>query len=172
MQTKSSVSVSIKTLIADVVIIALFCVTPAIMHLFGLSYHYFEPMRVALFAGMLIVADKKNSYLLAAILPISSMILSGMPTPLICALMVVELMLNVMLFYLLTKPGKNAIAGMFISIIVSKVVFRLMKCLFVSGIAFNSANLLANWQSQLIMSIVLACAFGLLLKLTEKRPTA
>ena len=172
MQTKSSVSVRINTILIDVVIIALFCVTPAIMHLFGLSYHYFEPMRVALFAGMLIVADKKNSYLLAAILPISSMILSGMPTPLICALMVVELMLNVMLFYLLTKPGKNAIAGMFISIIVSKVVFRLMKCLFVSSIAFNSANLLANWQSQLIMSIVLACAFGLLMKLTEKRPTA
>lgn len=77
-----------------------------------------------------------------------------------------------MLFYLLAKPGKNAIAGMFISIIVSKAVFRLMKCLFISGIAFNSTNLFANWQSQLIMSIVLACAFGLLLKLTEKRPTA
>ena len=167
MQTKLSVSVN--TLIVDAVIIALFCVTPAIMHLFGLSYHYFEPMRIALFAGMLIVGNHQNSYLLAAVLPISSMILSGMPTPIICALMVVELLLNVKLFYWLTKLGKNAIAGMLVSIIVSKVVFRLLKCLCVSGIAFNSANLMANWQSQLIMSIVLACGFGLLLKLTEKK---
>ncbi len=167
MQTKSLVSVN--TLIVDAVIIALFCITPAIMHLFGLSYHYFEPMRIALFAGMLIVGNHQNSYLLAAVLPISSMILSGMPTPIICALMVVELLLNVKLFYWLTKLGKNAIAGMLVSIIVSKVVFRLLKCLCVSGIAFNSANLMANWQSQLIMSIVLACGFGLLLKLTEKK---
>ena len=167
MQTKSLVSVN--TLIVDAVIIALFCITPAIMHLFGLSYHYFEPMRIALFAGMLIVGNHQNSYLLAAVLPISSMILSGMPTPIICALMVVELLLNVKLFYWLTKLGKNAIAGMLVSIIVSKVVFRLLKCLFVSSIAFNSANLMANWQSQLIMSIVLACGFGLLLKLTEKK---
>jgi len=166
MQTKLSVSVN--TLIVDAVIIALFCVTPAIMHLFGLSYHYFEPMRIALFAGMLIVGNHKNSYLLAAVLPISSMILSGMPTPIICALMVVELLLNVKLFYWLTKLGKNAIAGMLVSIIVSKVVFRLLKCLCVSSIAFNSANLMANWQSQLIMSIVLACGFGLLLKINEK----
>ncbi len=167
MQTKSLVSVN--TLIVDAVIIALFCITPAIMHLFGLSYHYFEPMRIALFAGMLIVGNHQNSYLLAAVLPISSMILSGMPTPIICALMVVELLLNVKLFYWLTKLGKNAIVGMLVSIIVSKVVFRLLKCLCVSGIAFNTANLMANWQSQLIMSIVLACGFGLLLKLTEKK---
>ncbi len=169
MQTKSSERVSINTIIVDAVIIALFCITPAITHLIGLSYHYLEPMRIALFAGMLIVGDKKNSYVLAALLPISSMLLSGMPTPVVCALMIVELILNVKIFYLLSHLGKSAIVGMFISIIVSKIVFRLLKCLFVGGIAFNSTSLMANWQLQLLMSIVLACVYGLLLKFKEKR---
>jgi hypothetical protein len=169
MKTLSSVNPIVRTVIIDAVLLVLLFLTPAITHYLGVSYHYFEPMRVALFLGLLMVNDKRNGYLLAALLPVSSMIVSGMPIPPICALMVIELMLNVFLFHLLTKVTKSAFVGMFAGILVSKIVFRLLKCLVVTNGALQASVVLANWQLQLIMSFALVVGFALLLRLKVKK---
>ena len=169
MKTLSSVNPIVRTAIIDAVLLVLLFLTPAITHYLGVSYHYFEPMRVALFLGLLMVNDKRNGYLLAALLPVSSMIVSGMPIPPICALMVIELMLNVFLFHLLTKVTKSAFVGMFAGILVSKIVFRLLKCLVITNDALQASVVLANWQLQLIMSFALAVGFALLLRLKVKK---
>ena len=168
MKAITSFKPSVRTVIIDAVLIVLLCLTPAITHLTGISYHYFEPMRIALFLGLLMVNDRINSYMLAALLPISSMIFSGMPTPPICALMVLELMLNVYLFHLLTRVTKSTFVGMFTGIVISKVVFRLVKCLFLTNGAFQASAVVANWQLQLIVSFALAAGFVILLKFKEK----
>lgn len=168
MQTTSSVKICIRTVIIDIVLISLLCMTPAVAHLVGISYHYFEPMRIALFMGLLLVDDRKNGYLLAAILPISTMILSGMPTPTICALMVLELMLNIYLFHLVSSLTRSAFWGMFIGVIVSKVVYRLMKWSALSNEMFQASALIENWQLQLIMSVVLSVGFVVIYKLKQR----
>jgi len=58
---------------------------------------------------------------------------------------------------------------MFTGILVSKVVFRLLKCLVMTNGAIQASIVLANWQLQLIMSFALAVGFALLLRLKVKK---
>ena len=168
MQTSSLVKSHLRTVIIDAALIVLLCLTPALSHFFGVSYHYFEPMRIALFAGLLLVDDKRNGYLLAALLPVASMLISGMPTPPICALMVLELMLNVFIFHLITKVSKSAFVGMLTGIVLSKVVFRLLKWGVISQGMMQTSELIANWQVQLVVAVVFAAVFALVLRLKQK----
>ena len=108
---------SIRTILIDVIIVSLLCVTPTISHCTGFSFYYWEPMRIALFVGFLLVRDKRNGYVLAVLLPFSSMIISGMPIPAICTLMIVELLLNLYLFHQMSKCTKNIFFGMFTGIL-------------------------------------------------------
>lgn len=114
------------------------------------------------------VDDKRNGYLLAALLPVASMLISGMPTPPICALMVLELMLNVFLFHVITKVSKSAFVGMLTGIVVSKVVFRLLKWGVISQGMMQTSDLIADWQLQLIVAVVFAAVFALILRLKQK----
>ena len=168
MQTSSLVKSHLRTVIIDAALIVLLCLTPALSHFIGVSYHYFEPMRIALFAGLLLVDDKRNGYLLAALLPVASMLISGMPTPPICALMVLELMLNVFIFHLITKVSKSAFVGMLTGIVLSKVVFRLLKWGVISQGMMQTSELIANWQVQLVVAVVFAAVFALVLRLKQK----
>lgn len=168
MQASSLVKSHLRTVIIDAALIVLLCLTPALSHFFGVSYHYFEPMRIALFAGLLLVDDKRNGYLLAALLPVASMLISGMPTPPICALMVLELILNVFIFHLITKVSKSAFVGMLTGIVLSKVVFRLLKWGVISQGMMQTSELIANWQLQLIVAVVFATVFTIILRLKQK----
>ena len=168
MQASSLVKSHLRTVIIDAALILLLCVTPAISHFFGVSYHYFEPMRIALFAGLLMVDDKRNGYVLAALLPLASLLISGMPTPPICALMVLELMLNVFLFHVITKVAKSAFVGMLTGIVISKIVFRLLKWAVISQGMMQTSELIANWQVQLIVAVVFAAVFAIVLRLKQK----
>lgn len=168
MQASSLVKSHLRTALIDAALIVLLCLTPALSHFFGVSYHYFEPMRIALFAGLLLVDDKRNGYLLAALLPVASMLISGMPTPPTCALMVLELLLNVFLFHVITRVSKSAFVSMLTGIVVSKVVFRLLKWGVISQGMMQTSELIANWQVQLVVAVVFAAVFALILRLKQK----
>lgn len=168
MESIASVKPIVRTVIIDAALILLLCLTPAISHFTGISYHYFEPMRIALFVGLLMVNDKRNGYLLAVLLPVSSMIISGMPIPPICALMVLELILNVFIYHLLTRVTKSAFVGMLTGIIVSKAVFRVLKWAILANGSYFATVVFANWQIQLIVSLALAIGFALLLSLKKR----
>jgi hypothetical protein len=168
MDAISSVKPILRTVLIDAALILLLCLTPAISHFSGLSYHYIEPMRIALFLGLLMVEDKRNGYLLAVLLPVSSMIISGMPIPPVCALMVLELILNIFIYHLLTRVTKSAFVGMFTGIIVSKALFRVLKWAMLINGSYITSVLFANWQIQLIVSVALTIGFTLLLGIKRK----
>lgn len=168
MDAISSVKAILRTVLIDAALILLLCITPAISHFSGLSYHYIEPMRIALFLGLLMVEDKRNGYLLAVLLPVSSMIISGMPIPPVCALMVLELILNIFIYHLLTRVTKSAFVGMFTGIIVSKALFRVLKWAMLINGSYITSVLFANWQIQLIVSVALTIGFTLLLGIKRK----
>ena len=82
--------------------------------------------------------------------------------------MVLELMLNIYLFHLVSSLTRSAFWGMFIGVIVSKVVYRLMKWSVLSNEMFQASALIENWQLQLIMSVVLSVGFVVIYKLKQR----
>ena len=158
---------SIRTILIDVIIVTLLCVTPMIFHFTGFSFYYLEPMRITLFVGVLLVRDKRNGYMLAVLLPFSSMIISGMPIPAICALMIVELLLNLYLFHQISKCT-NIFVGMFAGILLSKIVFHLCKWgIMIIGL-LPVGHIFMNWQIQLIVSFLLAISFAFLSNVNKR----
>lgn len=160
---------SIRTILIDVIIVTLLCVTPTVSHFTGFSFYYWEPMRIALFAGVLLVRDKRNGYMLAVLLPFSSMIISGMPIPAICALMIVELLFNLFLFHHISQCTNNVFVGMFAGILFSKVVFHLCKWgMMILGL-LPVGHIIMNWQIQLIVSVLLAVVFAFISNFNKRR---
>ena len=73
-----------RILIVDAAILAIICLVPTLSHLFSVPIYKLNPMTLCLLAGMLLVNDRRNAFLLALVLPLVSMLISGMPTPLKC----------------------------------------------------------------------------------------
>ena len=120
--------------IADAIAILLILLVPAISHLVAYPLHAFEPMRVVLFAVILMRPSMKwNAIALAAMLPIVSFAVSGHPVFPKNLVMSGELVVNVLLFYLLrSKTGKYA-TSVFGSMIISKMLYYFVKYLLISG---------------------------------------
>ncbi|MBR3528826.1 MAG: hypothetical protein IKN84_04115, partial [Bacteroidales bacterium] len=60
-------------------------------HLLALPLYKLNPMLLALLGGLLLLKDRRTVLLLAALLPIFSMVVVGMPTPGRALCMVAEL---------------------------------------------------------------------------------
>jgi hypothetical protein len=121
------------TLIFDVFSVCLMLILPAISHLIGIPLYLMEPMRVILVLA-LILTSRYNTYLIAAILPLLSYLVSGHPFPAKMLIITMELLLNTWLFiFFCSKSGKPFIS-MLSSIIFSKVFCYMMYWIFFSWI--------------------------------------
>ncbi|MBR4177438.1 MAG: hypothetical protein IKQ53_08565 [Bacteroidales bacterium] len=143
-------------MLIDAVLLAFICAVPALSHVFAIPFYKLNPMAMCLLAGMLLVRWKGNGYLLAVLLPVVSMLLSGMPVPAVCVCMVAELLSVVGVYDLLERR-----AGAFVSILAAllsgKVVFYLLKALLVSPAVLIGTNV---WL-QLAVVVVLGTLFAL-----------
>lgn len=156
----SVLKIDLRTAIIDILILAVMAFVPALSHLVGLPLRAIEPMRIALLAGMLLVNDHRNAYLLAVLLPVISTLTTGFPAGIKCCIMVVELFANVALFALL-KNKMNILASMAISIILSKAIYYGLKVLLIGGVAMTTP-----WYTQLIVVLVLSVGYALIFKHT------
>ncbi|MBQ9639494.1 MAG: hypothetical protein IJV22_08055 [Bacteroidales bacterium] len=89
----------LRTTLLDLLILEVMCLVPTFSHLLSIPLYQADPMRLLLLAGMLLVANRRNAYLLACALPLVSCLVSGMPTPTKVLIMVAELNVQVALFY-------------------------------------------------------------------------
>jgi len=121
-------SVRIRSILIDVFALAFIYFIPALSNFLNLPLYLSEPMRL-----MLILAiahtTRFNAYLLALVMPFFSIAISGHPLIFKTLPMVVELFLNVWLFFLLMKKLKEPFFSMLISILVSKLVYYGLKYL-------------------------------------------
>lgn len=155
-----------KSLILDAVALAVIYFIPALSHLFSFPLYYVEPMRI-----MVILAiahtSRRNAYLLALTLPIFSMLVSGHPVIYKSLLMSAELVINVFLFYFISKKIQNQFFSMFISIILSKVMYYAFKFVLI-GLALLKLDLISTpLLPQLIVSVVIS-AYLFLVNFKEK----
>ena len=133
----SQSAINIRSIILDILAIGFIYMVPTLSHLVGLPVYLIEPMRI-----MLILAiahtSKQNAYLLALTLPLFSFVVSAHPSMVKTLLITAELVLNVWLFFFLIKRVSNHFVAMLSSILISKVVYYLVKFLLISLVVLNT----------------------------------
>lgn len=143
----------IRTILIDIVALAAIYLIPTISHLFSLPVYYMEPMRL-----MLIVAifhtNERNAYLIAVTLPIFSLLISAHPSVFKTSLIIVELLLNVWLYFFLSQKFVNKAFNMFTSILISKTIYYLGKIFFVNLTLISGDIIATPIYMQVIMLFV------------------
>ena len=121
----------------DLSALAFICLVPGISHLLNVPLYLVEPMRLMLVLS-LAHSDKINGYLLAVTMPLISTLISGHPVFPKMILIVAELSLNVFLFYFLVQKTKYLFPAVFLSIILSKSFYYLLKFLLIKMTVLNT----------------------------------
>lgn len=118
--------INYKSIVIDFLALAFIYFVPAISHLLNMPVYLVEPMRIMLVLAM-VHTSKQNAYLIALTLPAFSFFVSVHPNIYKGLIMTAELVLNVWLFFEISKHFTNKFAAMFSAIIISKVIYYLMK---------------------------------------------
>ena len=147
--------VKVRNIVFDLMALLAIYLVPSVSHLFSFPVYYIEPMRI-----MLILAiahtTRKNAYLIALTLPVFSMLISAHPSLIKKSLITGELILNVWLFFFLSEKLSNKVLGMFSSIVLSKLIYYLIKFLLINT-ALVTGNLISTpIYIQLIMLFILS----------------
>ncbi len=145
----------IKTLLFDFFALAVITILPAVSHMLSFPLYLLEPIRIILVLSMAHTL-RKNSYLLALLLPLFSFIISAHPSVLKMFLIASELVLNVWFFFSFTKILKNYFASMFASIVISKIYYYAVKFLFLNFGFINGELLSTPVYIQIIVSLALS----------------
>jgi len=132
----------IKNIVFDLIALLAIYLVPAISHLLSLPVYYIEPMRIMLILAI-VHTSRKNAYLIALTLPLFSMLISAHPSLVKTFLITGELLLNVWLFFLLSEKLSNKTLSIFLSIVVSKIFYYVIKFLLVTS-ALISGDLIAT----------------------------
>ena len=145
----------IKNIVFDLIALLAIYLVPAVSHLLSFPVYYLEPMRIMLILAI-VHTSRKNAYLIALTLPLFSMLISAHPSLVKTSLITGELLLNVWLFFLLSEKLSNKTLSIFLSIVVSKIFYYLVKFLVVTS-ALISGDLIATpIYIQIIMLFVLS----------------
>ncbi len=99
---------------------------PALSHFANFPLYYVDPMRFVLILAM-VHTKKENAFIIAFTLPLFSFFVSSHPVFAKAGLIMMELSLNLVIFYYLTKKFNNVLFPVFLSIIASKIVYYLLK---------------------------------------------
>jgi hypothetical protein len=109
-----------RDIIFDSAALAFIGLAPAFAHFTSLPLYMIEPMRLMLVLA-LVHTNRTNAWVLAAVLPLFSYLVSGHPEPLKMLVITAELLANTGLFLLLIRRGIYPFAAMFMAIVVSKI---------------------------------------------------
>jgi hypothetical protein len=121
----------LRVIVFDLIALSVVYLIPTFSHIINFPVYYIDPMRLMVFL-VIVHTDRKNSYLIAATLPLVSYLASSHPVFIKSLTMSVELLLNVWLFYEFSKLFKNKFILVSLSIIVSKIVYYVIKYFLVS----------------------------------------
>lgn len=152
----------LRVVLVDSSILLLMLFLPAISHLMAFPLYKFEPMRIMVLLGFLLSANKKNAYLLALMLPLFSFAVSGHPVMAKAILMMCELGINVLFFSIMMNKRVNTFIAMFLSIVLSKLVYYFIKFLLISVGVLNTNLVDTNIGVQIGITCGIAVTFALL----------
>jgi len=146
---------NIKTYLIDFFLLLMIYFLPAISHLFAFPLYYLDPMRIALVIA-LIHTSKKNAFIIALTLPLFSFLISSHPQIIKSFLLSAELVINLSLFFLLKDRLKNVFTSLFLSILISKVIYYSLKFALISFAFLNDRLFSTPFYFQLSAAILLS----------------
>jgi hypothetical protein len=152
-----------RSLVFQFVAVTAIYFTPALSHASGIPFYLLEPMRILLILSI-VHTNKWNAYILAISIPFFSMLVSGHPVFPKVIIITFELVMNVWLFYLLSKNFKNILFTASISIIISKILYYFIKYIFISTLLLDSDFISTPIYIQVILIIVLSVYMYLIYK--------
>lgn len=115
----------------DILLLVVVYYLPALSHHLAFPLYMLDPMRIVIFTSILLSKNKYNSYIMAATIPLFSYFVGGHPVLLKSAIIGVELLVNITLFWMLLKKWQNVFITTFISIILAKAIYYASKFIFV-----------------------------------------
>ncbi len=143
----------------DLIIVVMLYMVPTISHLTALPLYKFEPMRWVLLLTLLITGEKKNSFFLAATLPLFSFAVGHHPIFIKCILLTIELVANVFLFDYMFKFIRNSAVSMFLAIIFSKILYYFIKILCISTGLLEGQLFATSIWIQIIVVLIITLLF-------------
>jgi len=158
-----STRVDYKSIIFDILALAFIYFVPALSHLFNIPIYLVEPMRIMLILAM-VHTTKTNAYLIALTLPLFSFLISSHPNVFKGLIMTTELLLNVWLFFEISKRVSNKFVAMLSAIVISKLVYYLLKFGLISFAVLESGLISTPIYLQVITSIIFSSYVFLLLR--------
>ncbi len=121
----------IKTYLIDLGLLLFIYIIPSVSHLFAFPIYYMDPMRIALVVSLMFTS-RKNSLLIALTLPIFSFLISSHPQFSKAILLSAELILNLSIFFLLSKAIKNIFTSFLLSVLITKIFYYLTKYILIN----------------------------------------
>ncbi|MFO7998644.1 MAG: hypothetical protein R6U86_06645 [Bacteroidales bacterium] len=153
---------NIKAGLLDVSALAFIYFVPAISHMLSIKLYLVEPMRLMLILA-LVHTHRKNAYLLALTLPFFSYLISAHPVLIKSGLIAAELVVNVALFYFLSRYI-HRLGAIFASIWLSKIFYYGLKYLAIMTVLPNDSLIGTPLQIQLATSLAFSLYLFLMLK--------
>jgi hypothetical protein len=155
--------VDYKSILFDVAALAFIYFIPAFSHLFNIPIYLVEPMRIMLILA-LVHTSKTNAYFIALTLPLFSFLISSHPNVFKGLIMTAELILNVWLFFEISKRVTNQFMSMISAILISKLVYYLLKFVLISFAVLESGLISTPIYLQVITSVIFSLYVFLILR--------
>ena len=144
-----------RVLIIDIIALCFVYLAPTFSHILNLPVYYLDPRRLMVFL-IIIHTNKRNSYLIAATLPLISFFISSHPNLIKSVNMSAELLINVWLFFELSRIFRNKFVPAAISIFISKAVYYLLKYLLISFSLISADFISTPLYYQLIVVFIIS----------------
>lgn len=148
-------SANIKTYLIDFSLLLFIYFLPALSHLAAFPIYYIDPMRIALVVA-LIHTSKRNAYIIGLTLPLFSFLISSHPQIMKSFLLSAELIMNLGLFFSIKDRIKNVFIALLLSIGLSKIVYYLLKFVFINFALLDDKLFSTPYYFQIIAAIVLS----------------
>lgn len=164
----TSINVTIARLITwDIVIlVAIYCV-PTFSHLLSFPLYVIDPMRLAVLGSYLFLRNKNNAYALAMTLPLFSYLVAGHPIAVKNTIIAIELVTNILILDCFIKRTNKVLLATFVSILLSKVVYYVLKGLAVSFGLLNTTLVDTSVWIQLMVGVGISVLFSIVYKNRE-----
>lgn len=160
---KNTINIS-RSIVTDIILLGVIYLLPTISHLLAFPLYLLDPMRMVIFASILISNNKYNSYFLAVTIPLFSYFVGGHPVFLKSLIICIELFSNIAFWWLLLKRWKNVFLAALTSILVAKVLYYAIKILFLE-MGWIQMEIISTSIS---LQIIVALAISLLMSAFNK----
>lgn len=117
----------VRTVIVDILSLFVVYYLPTISHHFIFPLYMLDPMRIVVFASVLLSGNRTNSYIFAITIPFFSYFVGGHPVLIKSSIIALELFANVALFWFFYKKGWNVFFVTILSIIFAKLIYYACK---------------------------------------------